>query len=63
MLVEVFAEGKGNIEWVVKVKHQLDYVTSYGNESYNCHEYFLLNFCCIRLKQAAAFYQTRFAGI
>ena len=30
-------------------KHQLDYVTAYGNENYNCHEYFLLIFLCICL--------------
>ena len=30
-------------------RHQLDYVTAYGNENYNCHEYFLLIFLRICL--------------
>lgn len=36
--VEVFAEDKGNMEWLV-INTSYDYMTSYRNKSYNCSKY------------------------
>ena len=43
--VEVFAEGKWNMEQIVEegnYESNDEHVTTYRNKGYNCHEYFLL---------------------